>query len=119
MVYVGVADVVVRLNLELGLHSSELVFQHHEVDADVVLFPELSLVTYRAIRTAPDEVSQGFHETHHVHGDDTGGITRFQRPINVKANELRQACTSCTCNDGDNESCRLSVWIMPSGALSF
>src|SRR6266496_3411698 len=60
MVYVGVADVVVRLSLELGLHISELVFQHHEVDADVVLFPELSLVTDRAVRTASNEVSQSF-----------------------------------------------------------
>jgi len=49
MVYVSVADVVVRLSLELGLHIGELVFQHHKVNADVVLGPELSLVTDCAV----------------------------------------------------------------------
>ena len=88
---------VVRLGLELGLYLGELVFQHGEVDADVMLGPELLLVPDRTVRTAPDEVSQGLRVAHHIHGDDTGGITYFECPINVKANELGQACASCGC----------------------
>jgi hypothetical protein len=95
MVHVSVADMVVRRGLELGLYIGELVFQHGEIDANVVLGPELLLVTDRAVRTAPDEVSQGLREAYHIHGDDTGGIAYFQCPINVKANELGQACASC------------------------
>src|SRR5262249_614811 len=91
LVHIGVADVIVRLGLELRFYLGELVFQHGEVDADVMLGPELLLVPDRTVRTAPDEVSQGLRIAHHVHGDDTGGITHFQRPIDVKANELGQA----------------------------
>jgi hypothetical protein len=90
-VHVGVANVVVRLSLELGLHIGELVFQHGEVNADVILGPDLLLVPDRTVRTAPDEVSQGLRVAHHVHGNDTGGITHFQRSVDVKANELGQA----------------------------
>ena len=108
---------VVRLGLELRLYLSELVFQHGEVDADVMLGPELLLVLDRTVRTAPDEVSQGLRVAHHVHGDDAGGIAYFQRPIDVKANELGQACASCR-RHGGSQSCRFSVWIMPSGASS-
>ena len=111
MVQVGIADVVVRLDLETGLHLGELMFQHREVDVDVVLFPELSLVTERAVRTAPNQVSQGLSAAHHVHGNDTGGITHFQRPINVKANELRQACTSRL-----QGAAKISLYCAPSAA---
>src|SRR4030095_2548482 len=86
---------VVRLGLELRLYLGELVFQHGEVNADVMLGPELLLVPDRAVRTAPDEVAQGLGVAYHVHGDDTGGITYFQRSINIKANELGQAYASC------------------------
>src|SRR5712691_8109623 len=94
-VHIGVTDMVVRLALELGLHIGELVFQHCKVDADVMLGPEPLLVTDRAVRTASDEIAQSLGAAYHVHGDDTRGMTCFQRPINVKANELGQACASC------------------------
>jgi hypothetical protein len=117
LVHIGIADMVVRLSLELRLYLGELVFQHGEVDADVMLGPELLLVPDRTVRTAPDKVSQGLRVAHHVHGDDTGGITHFECPIDVKANELGQACVSCV-RAGDRQLCRFSVWIMPSRASS-
>jgi hypothetical protein len=91
VIHVGIADVIVLLSLEAGFDISQLVFQHHEVDVDVVLLPHVLLVPERTVRTATNEISPRFGLSHHVHGDDAGRVAGFQRSVNVKADELCQA----------------------------
>jgi hypothetical protein len=86
--------VIVGLGLELRLHLRELVLQRHEVDDDVMVLPEVPLVTEWAVGTASDDIAQRFDRSHHVHGDETGGLPGFQRPIDVKADKLHHACAS-------------------------
>ena len=89
-----VADMVVDIRLELGLHVGEHLFRDDEVDLNVVLVPNGLLATHRTVGTASYQETLFLDHPNHIHGQNSRWITDVQRAVYVKTYQYHQLDSS-------------------------
>src|SRR5579884_1453571 len=86
---IGVADVQVGVGLPARPYGAELRLRNREVGFDLVLRPHALLCRDGPIRAAADQPALRFRLPYQLHGDRAGRIARFERAVDVEADQAK------------------------------